>query len=232
MLLLLVGKLHENLFAFGILEALSVFLEEPVRSALAFDADEQRLLVVDALAEPIGSFGEKTVCRALKEEERGARLELRVHLEQLGVSPFERTEMLLLFFGKFLEDGAAASILRDTRGAGVELKPAALGRDRDAQRVARKNHLGRTTFDGSRFTGLAFFARAVNLHHALLAGELSRGRDLFNQRFDIRAEKLEGLIARLADEVEMAGMAIRMLEPEAAFAEIDLAGDPGVHHPL
>ena len=30
----------------------------------------------------------------------------------------------------------------------------------------------------------------------------------------------------------MARLAIGMLEPEAALAEVDLAGDAGVHHPL
>src|SRR5687767_13160327 len=48
---LLRGELEENLFAFRILEALAVTLEELVRSPLAFDADEQRLLVVDAAAQ-------------------------------------------------------------------------------------------------------------------------------------------------------------------------------------
>jgi len=32
--------------------------------------------------------------------------------------------------------------------------------------------------------------------------------------------------------MEMAGLPVRVLEPEAAFAEIDFAGDTRVHHPL
>jgi hypothetical protein len=32
--------------------------------------------------------------------------------------------------------------------------------------------------------------------------------------------------------VKVTRLAVRMLEPEATFAEIDLAGDAGVHHPL
>ena len=48
---LFVGELEEDLLAFGVLEALAVALEELVRAALALDADEQRLLIVDALAQ-------------------------------------------------------------------------------------------------------------------------------------------------------------------------------------
>ncbi|MNC86243.1 hypothetical protein D3C83_18870 [compost metagenome] len=36
----------------------------------------------------------------------------------------------------------------------------------------------------------------------------------------------------LANEVEVARLAVRMLEPEASFAEVDLARDAGVDHPL
>ena len=45
---LFVGELEEDALAFGVLEALAVPLEELVRPALALDADEQRLLIVDA----------------------------------------------------------------------------------------------------------------------------------------------------------------------------------------
>ena len=85
---------------------------------------------------------------------------------------------------------------------------------------------------GRGAAGLAFLARAVDLHDALLAGEFSRRGDFFDQRLDVGAEKLERLIAGLADEVKVARMAVRVLETEAAFAEIDLAGDPRIHHPL
>ena len=47
MLALLVCEFQEDLLAFGILEALAVFLEEAVRAALAADADHEGLLVVD-----------------------------------------------------------------------------------------------------------------------------------------------------------------------------------------
>jgi hypothetical protein len=39
-------------------------------------------------------------------------------------------------------------------------------------------------------------------------------------------------MAGLANEMEMPRLAIRVLETESAFAEIDLASDAGVHHPL
>src|SRR6187431_2631646 len=63
-LLLLVGKFHEDLLALGVLEPLAVFLEEAMRATLAFDADEQRLLIVHALAEPVCALGEQPVRRA------------------------------------------------------------------------------------------------------------------------------------------------------------------------
>ena len=87
-------------------------------------------------------------------------------------------------------------------------------------------------FGGRGPAGLAFLARAVNLHDALLAGEFPRRGDFFDQRLDVGAEKLERLVAGLADEMKVARVAVRVLETEAAFAEIDLAGDPRVHHPL
>ena len=39
-------------------------------------------------------------------------------------------------------------------------------------------------------------------------------------------------MAGLADQVEVPRLPVRVLEPEAALAEVDLAGDAGVHHPL
>src|SRR5690348_1066505 len=39
-------------------------------------------------------------------------------------------------------------------------------------------------------------------------------------------------MAGLADQVKVAGLPVRMLEPEASFPEIDLPGNPGVDHPL
>ena len=53
MLPLLLGELEEDTLAFGFVEALAVLLEESVRTSLAADADEQCLLIVDAVAQPI-----------------------------------------------------------------------------------------------------------------------------------------------------------------------------------
>ena len=39
-------------------------------------------------------------------------------------------------------------------------------------------------------------------------------------------------MAGLADQVKVTRLTIRMLEPEATFAEVDLACNAGVHHPL
>ena len=77
---LLVGELEEDLLALRVLEPFAVPLEEPVRRALAADADLQRLPVVDALRDLVGARGEQPVGRALEEQERRPRLELRVLL--------------------------------------------------------------------------------------------------------------------------------------------------------
>ena len=77
---LLVGELEEDLLALGVLEALAVALEEPVRAALAADADHQRLQIVDALGELVGAGREQAVGRALEKQERRPGLELRVLL--------------------------------------------------------------------------------------------------------------------------------------------------------
>src|ERR1051325_6043098 len=72
-LALFVGELQEDLLAFRVLETFAVLLEEAVRVALAADADEQRLLIVDAAQQAVGAFGEQPVGGALEEEERRAR---------------------------------------------------------------------------------------------------------------------------------------------------------------
>ena len=59
---------------------------------------------------------------------------------------------------------------RQPRRPRVELAAAALGRDRDAQRVAREDRLGRRRPRGSAgWPVLAALARAVDLQHALAA---------------------------------------------------------------
>ena len=83
-----------------------------------------------------------------------------------------------------------------------------------------------------RPSGAAGFARAVDLQHALPRREVARGRHFLDERLDVRAEELEAAVAGLADQVKVPRMAVGMLEAEAALAEVDLARDPGVDHPL
>src|SRR6202171_5368215 len=139
---LLVGEFQEDLLALGVLEPLAVPLEELVRRALAFDADEQRLPVVDALPELLGTRGEQPVRRALEEQECGARLELRVLSQQLAVPLLQCVQMLALFRGELPEDGASARVARHAGRARVELQAAAFRGDRNAQRVSREDQLG------------------------------------------------------------------------------------------
>src|SRR2546429_8954105 len=121
MLALLVGELEKDLLAFGVFEALAVLLEEAVRIALAADADEQRLLIVDAAQQAVGALGEQAVRRALEEQERRTGLELRIAREQLAVARLELSQMLLLFGRELLEHLPAACVLRHGRGARVAL---------------------------------------------------------------------------------------------------------------
>jgi hypothetical protein len=86
MVAFLVRELEEDLLAFGVLEPLAVFLEEAMRVAFAADADEQRLLVVDALQQAIGAFGKQPVRGALEEQERGTRFELWIARQQIAVA--------------------------------------------------------------------------------------------------------------------------------------------------
>ena len=127
----------------------------------------------------------------------------------------------------------AARVARDGRGARVELEAAALGRDRDAQRVAREQQLRRAAVDRRRLaSGPAALAVAVDLDDALARGEVARGRDLLDERLDVGAEELGRLVAGLADQMEVPRVPVRVLEAEAALAEIDLAGDARIDHPL
>src|SRR6185295_17676501 len=87
-------------------------------------------------------------------------------------------------------------------------------------------------FGNWRAAALAGFARAVDLQHALAGGEIPRRRHFLEQRLDVRAQELERPVAALADEMEMPRMQVRVLEAEAPLAEIDLARDAGVDHPL
>ena len=142
-LALLFGELEEDPLAFGVLEPLAVALEEAVRAALAADADAVGLEIVDAVAaQLLGARREQAVGRALEEQERRPRLELRILLEQLLVAVLERPQVVH-FFGR-----RACGRSRAPRGSftsltprAVELQAAALGGNRNAQRVAREQQL-------------------------------------------------------------------------------------------
>ena len=143
MLALFFGELEEDALAFRVLEPLAVALEEAMRAALAADADAIGLEIVDAVAaQLLGAGREQAVGRALEEQERRPRLELRILLEQLLVAVLERLQVMHFFGGELAEDLARARILHQLDAAPVELHAAALGGNRNAQRVAREQQLG------------------------------------------------------------------------------------------
>ena len=90
----LLGKLKEDLLAFGVFEAFAVLLEELVRITLASDADEQRLQIVHTGAQFFRPFGEDAVGSAFEEQEGRPRFEQRVLGGQFAIPPLERPQML------------------------------------------------------------------------------------------------------------------------------------------
>src|SRR5258706_9653282 len=147
---LLVGELEKHLPAFGFLEPFAVALEEPMRPALALDADEKSLLVVDPMAEPFGAGIEQAARGALEEQERRPRFELRILGGQVAVALLEEAEMVLLFGSQLLEHGTPARVAGERGGTRVELETTPLGRDGHAERVAREHKLGRRPVDRRR----------------------------------------------------------------------------------
>src|SRR5262245_26997370 len=232
MIALLVGKLEKDLLAFGVFEPFAVLLEEAMRATLAADPDHQRLLIVDAAHQPVGAFGEEAIRGALEEQERRARLELRIAAQQLGVPRLELAEMFLLLQGEILKHLPPSGVLRDTRGPRIKVEAAALGGDGDAQSVPRKDQIGVAAFERRGASGAALFTGAIDLDDALRRRKISGRRHFLDEAFDIGAEKLVRAVTALANEMEMTRLAIRMLEAEPALAEIDLARDAGVDHPL
>ena len=234
MIAFFVCELEEDLLALGVFKPLAVALEEAMRPALAADADQKRLLVVHAGGEQLlGPIGEQTVGRAFEEEERRPRLELRITREQLTVPIFELAQVSVFVLSKLLEDRASSRIARNRRRARIELAPASFRRNRNAQRIAREQQFGDTAVDGGGLpAGPARLAFAVDLDHALTRPEVARCRDFLDESFDVGAEELGRLVAGLADQVKVTRVAVRMLEAEAAFAEIHLAGDARIDHPL
>ena len=110
-----IREFEEDALAFGVLEAFAVFLEEVMRPALALDADEQRVEVVDAGTELLGARGEDAVGVALEEQERRPRLEQRIGREQLLIPLFKRVQVVGLFGGELQKDGPAARVFRGRR---------------------------------------------------------------------------------------------------------------------
>src|SRR6185503_2588736 len=108
-----VSKVEKDLLAFRVLELLSISLEESIGTALALDADHERLPIVDAVCEAIGRGGEQPIGGALEKEERGPRFELRILLEQLAVALLQGTEMFLFLRGELFKDAASTSVACD-----------------------------------------------------------------------------------------------------------------------
>ena len=119
--------------------------------------------------------------------------------------------------------------LRRTR---VELARAALRRHRHAERITRE-HDGHLAFvHGQRLPASTALAGAVHLHHALPRGETARRRDLLDEHLDVVAEELERPGARLADEVEVRRVTVRVLEADNALDRLDASCEAGLGHPL
>ena len=168
----------------------------------------------------------------LKNRNVGRDSSCGILLQQPLVARLEGRQVVALLVGQLLEDAPAAHVLRRSRGARVELEAAALGGDRNPDRIAREHHLAGRRLGPRRLPGAALLARPVDLQHALPRGEPARRRDLLDQPLDVGAQELGRAVAALADEVEVPGMPERVLEAEPALAEVHLARDAGVHHPL
>ena len=148
---LLVGKLEKDFLAFRILEFVAVTFEEAMGSALALDANHQRLTIVDAVGQSrSAAAGKQSVRRPFEEQERRPRLELRILLQQLAIALLERAQMLLLLGRELFEHAPAARVAGQCGGAGIKLQPTPFGRDGNAQRVAGKDQLGRPALDRRR----------------------------------------------------------------------------------
>src|SRR5262245_6267651 len=144
--------------------------------------------------------------------------------------------MLALFRCQLLKDSPAAGILRQARGSGIELIAAFLGRNRDAQCITREHELGRSPVHRPRLrppgARPAFFTHAENLDDGLLGCKTAGSGYFFHEGLDIRAQELGRTMAGIADQMEMAGMAIRVLETRSALAKVDLTRDTRLDHPL
>src|SRR5262245_21761232 len=119
--------------------------------------------------------------------------------------------MVDLFRGELVEDPARAWIAGDLRRVAVELAPAALGDDRNPERIAGEDQIDRHGRRCGRTARAAVFTSPVDLQHALTRLEVPGRRHFLDETLDVGAEEFERLSARLADEMEMARVAVGVL---------------------
>lgn len=141
MLAFLIRELEEYLLALGVLEPFSVLLEELMGPALAANTNHERLLIIDALAQPLCTFSEDAARRPFEIKERRASLELRIAEQQFRVPLLQTTEMRALFLGKILEYLPAAGVLRALGRTQVELGSTPLGRNGNTQRITGEDQV-------------------------------------------------------------------------------------------
>src|SRR5256885_9269039 len=141
--------------------------------------------------------------------------------------------MMALFGGEILKNRPAALVFGHCRRARVELEAAALRRDRHAERVTSKHEPRRGAVDWrSLLARPAIVAGPIDLDDRARGRKPARRRNLFHQTFDVGAQKLRRSMALRADEMKMARVPVRRLVPRSTVAEIDLARDVGLDHPL
>ena len=121
-----------------------------------------------------------------------------------------------------LPEEKAATVARQSCGSGIELEAAAFGSDGGAQRIPREHEFGGGAVErGNRLAGAAFLARPEDLEDGLGRGEVACRGDILDERFDVGAQELRRSVADVADEMKVPGMAVRGLEPGAAFAKVE-----------
>src|SRR5690606_24361181 len=228
---LFVGELEEDALAFRVFELLAVALEEPVRPAFALDADHQRITIARYPRQLVDARREQAVGRTLEEQERRVALEFGVLLHQLAVAGLEAREVVVLFTRQALEHPARTGVAHHHGRARVELAARPLRGDGDAQRVTREQQFGRDLARRRLAPRAALLAGAVELHDGLAQREVPLLRHVVYELLDVGAQELHRVVARLADEVEVARVPVAVLEAEAPLTEVDLACDAGLFHP-
>ena len=185
-----------------------------------------RLLADDVMNKPFAA--------PLKNRNVGLASSAGIGLDELPIALLERGQVIAFLCRELMKHRPAADILGAIRRSRVELEAAAFGGDGDAQGISSEDELGRRAVDrsGARRTGATLLAHTVNLDDRLGGRELAGGRDFFDQRLDVRAQKLGRAMTVVANEMEVPWMSERRLVPGTAFTEIHLAGDAGFDHPL